>query len=234
MRVLSVIHEPGAMGGGGAYEHHAVARGDELTVWLPPDGSPAPSAATAFDAIMVFGGIAHPDQDAEHPWLTSEVAFVAEAIESGVPLLGVCLGSQLIARAAGTWVGPAQVAEVGWHPVSLTEAAAADPVVGAAFPERFLALEWHYYTWKLPAGAELLAANDNALQAYRLGERTWAVQFHPEVTPEMLDYWCETGAAELPTSLEGMREQNAEHLPLWSRQGTALVEAFLQQAGTPA
>ena len=65
-------------------------------------------------------------------------------------------------------------------------------------PPRFEAFQWHYYGFELPAGAELLAENDAARQAYRLGERTWGVQFHPEVTRHMLDHWFVEGAAELP------------------------------------
>ena len=65
-------------------------------------------------------------------------------------------------------------------------------------PERLDAFQWHYYGFELPAGAELLAENEAALQAYRLGERTWGVQFHPEVTRHMLDHWFSEGEAELP------------------------------------
>ena len=101
---------------------------------------------------MVFGGAMHPDQDAEHPWLPSEADFIRGALEAQVPLLGVCLGSQLIARAAGAPVGPARAPEVGWHRVELTEAGRADPVIGV-LPGHVEAFQWHYYTFDLPAGA---------------------------------------------------------------------------------
>lgn len=229
MRVLSITHEPAPYGGGGTFEQHVLDRGDELEVWLTPDHGFAGSP-TDFDAVMVFGGAMHPDQDAEHPWLPEEVRFIAAALEARVPLLGVCLGAQLIARATGTWVGPGDVEEVGWHEVGLTQAGIGDPVVGAAFPTRFTAFEWHYYTWELPAGAELLAANGAARQAYRLGERTWAVQFHPEVNAVMLDHWFTLGAAELPLPPDVMRSETDERLPEWMQQGEALVAAFLAEA----
>ena len=79
----------------------------------------------------------------------------------------------------------------------MNESGRADPVLGV-LPERIDAFQWHYYGFELPAGAELLADNDAARQAYRLGERTWGVQFHPEVTRHMLDYWFVEGEAELP------------------------------------
>jgi GMP synthase-like glutamine amidotransferase len=229
VRVLSITHETGPYGGGGTFEQHVLDRGDELEVWLSRDrgftGTPGD-----FDAVMVFGGAMHPDQDAEHPWIAEEVRFIAAAVETGVPLLGVCLGAQLIARAVGSWVGPGDVGEVGWHEVGLTQAGTGDPVVGAAFPARFDAFEWHYYTWELPAGAELLATNGAARQAYRLGERTWAVQFHPEVNAAMLDHWFTTGAAELPVPEDVMRSETDARLPTWMQQGEALVGAFLAEA----
>jgi GMP synthase (glutamine-hydrolysing) len=229
VRVLSITHEPAPFGGGGAFERHVVDRGDELEVWLTPEHGFAGSPRD-FDAVMVFGGAMHPDQDAEHPWIPEEVGFIGETLEQGIPLLGVCLGSQLIARATGSWVGPGEVGEVGWHEVGLTRAGVADTVLGAAFPERFAAFEWHYYTWDLPEGAELLAANGAARQAYRLGERTWAVQFHPEVNATMLDHWFVHGAAELPLPDDVLRAETAERLPTWMAQGNALVEAFLREA----
>jgi GMP synthase (glutamine-hydrolysing) len=233
MRVLSITHEAGPNGGGGTFEQHAMDRGDELTVWVAPDGSTV-GRPDDYDAIMVFGGVMHPDQDAEHPWLADETAFIRRALDDGVPLLGVCLGSQLIARAAGSWIGPAAQGEVGWHEVELTKAGIADPVIGAAFPERFDAFQWHYYTWELPLGAELLAANDAARQAYRLGERTWAVQFHPEVNDIMLDYWFTFGESDLPMPKAALAAETEAQLPTWIQRGNALVEAFLVQAARVA
>ena len=177
---------------------------------------------------MVFGGAMHPDQDAEHPWLADEAAFIREAVDREVPLLGVCLGSQLIARAVGARVGKAATAEVGWHVVHVTDAGRDDPVVGV-LPERLDAFQWHYYGFELPDGAELLADNDAARQAYRLGERTWGVQFHPEVTRHMLDHWFVAGVEELPDPRRIKQETDA-HLARWNAHGRRLCGAFLDYA----
>jgi len=229
MRVLSIVHESGSTGGGGLFEDLVEERGDRLerVVTLEDDLS-ALDAPERYDAVLVFGGAMHPDQDAEHPWLADEATFIREAIAREVPLFGVCLGSQLIARAVGAKVGPAAKAEVGWRVVELNDAGRHDPVLGV-LPGRLDAFQWHYYGFELPDGAELLADNDAARQAFRLGDRTWAVQFHPEVTRHMLDHWFAAGEAELPDPVRVKRETDA-HLADWNAHGRRLCEAFLDFA----
>src|SRR4029079_9253121 len=122
MRVLSIVHEPGPTGGGGLFEDLVEERGDALErVVMVQESLSTADPPEEWDAVMVFGGAMHPDQDAEHPWLRSEVGFIRQALEQGVPPIGVCLGAQLIARAAGAWVGPAEAGEVGWFTVELNE-----------------------------------------------------------------------------------------------------------------
>lgn len=229
MRVLSVVHDPAVTGGGGLFESVVVERGDHLDRWVVANGDPPPGAPTLWDAVMVFGGAMHPDQDAEHPWLRTGVSFLGQALERGVPTFGVCLGAQLIARAAGAWVGPAEAGEVGWFTVELNEEGEADPVLGAV-PRRLAAFEWHYYTFELPEDAVELATSATARQAFRLGDRVWGVQFHPEVDRVMLDSWFEHGAAELPKPVPEIAAETDRHLPAWNEQGRALCNAFLVEA----
>ena len=228
MRVLSIVHEPTSTGGGGLFEDLVEERGDRLErVSIAHDASGL-DAPGRYDAIMVFGGAMHPDQDGEHPWLADEADFIREAVDLEVPLFGVCLGAQLIARAVGARVGAAARAEVGWHDVDVNEAGLADPVIGV-LPERIDAFQWHYYGFEVPEGAELLARNDAASQAYRLGERTWGVQFHPEVTRHMLDYWFVEGVAELPDPAV-VRADTDRFLGTWNGHGRRLCGAFLDVA----
>ena len=228
MRVLSIVHEAGPTGGGGIFERAVPERGDRLDRWVAADGEAPPGTPSDWDAVMVFGGAMHPDQDGEHPWLAGEAGFIETALADGVPLLGVCLGAQLIARAAGASVGPSGSPEVGWFEVARDDRRD-DPVVGS-LPDRFRAFQWHYYTFDLPPGAALLAASDAARQAYRLGDRVWGIQFHAEVDRRMLDHWLREGREELPKPVEELRAETDRYLPTWNEQGKALCEAFLAEA----
>jgi GMP synthase (glutamine-hydrolysing) len=171
----------------------------------------------------------HPDQDAEHPWLEGEVTFIERALAEGVPTIGVCLGAQLLARAAGAWVGPAGTAEVGWFAVDVNDEGSSDPVLGV-LPRRVEAFEWHYYTFELPDGAVELATSAALRQAFRLGERAWGIQFHAEVDRRMLDRWFVEGASELPKPVEAIRAETERLLRGWSEHGRALSTAFLDEA----
>jgi GMP synthase-like glutamine amidotransferase len=228
MRVLSIVHEAGPTGGGGIFERAVPERGDRLDRWVAADGEAPPGTPSDWDAVMVFGGAMHPDQDGEHPWLAGEAGFIETALADGVPLLGVCLGAQLLARAAGASVGPSGSPEVGWFEVARDDGCD-DPVVGV-LPDRFRAFQWHYYTFDLPPGAALLAASDAARQAYRLGDRVWGIQFHAEVDRRMLDHWLREGREELPKPVEELRAETDRYLPTWNEQGKALCEAFLAEA----
>jgi GMP synthase (glutamine-hydrolysing) len=229
VRVLSVVHDPAVTGGGGLFEQVVLERGDHLDRWVVAEGDAAPGDPSHWDALMVFGGAMHPDQDAEHPWLQGEVAFIERAVEAGVPTIGVCLGAQLLARAAGAWIGPAGSAEVGWYSVELNDDGAADPVIGV-LPRRIDAFQWHYYTFELPEGAVELARSEAVRQAFRLGERAWGIQFHAEVDQRMLDRWYREGAAELPKPVEEIRAETDRLLEGWNEQGRALSTAFLDEA----
>lgn len=125
------------------------------------------------------------------PWLRREEHYIREAIARAIPVLGICLGAQLLAKTLGAKVCPMQHKEIGWFPVRLTEAGQNDPVLGASGRERFW-FQWHGETFDLPHGAELLAKSDLCShQAFRMGTNLYGVQFHPEVLPETIAEWCD-------------------------------------------
>jgi GMP synthase-like glutamine amidotransferase len=226
MRVLSVTHGPTV--GGGVFDELAERVGHRLERWLVPHGG-HDEEPEAYDAIMVFGGAMHPDEDARHPWLPGEAGFLGRALAAGVPLLGVCLGAQLIARAAGAWVGPAEASEVGWLPVELTAAGRADPVL-SALPENVDAFQWHHYTYKVPEGGVELARSPVATQAFRAGERAWGIQFHAEVTRSMIASWVAEDGGELPVPAAQLLEETDARIGPWNEAGRRLCGAFLGAA----
>ncbi|MEO8290173.1 MAG: type 1 glutamine amidotransferase [Gaiellaceae bacterium] len=219
MRVLCLTHEEA--GPAGLFADTVRERGDDLLEWNVSRG-PLPSPAKDFDAVVVLGGSMHVDQEERHPWLAEQEELVRSAMDSEQPLFGVCLGGQLVARVAGAHVGPASRPEIGWHEVELTPAASADPVIGV-LPPRFEALEWHSYAFELPEGAELLATSAVCPQAFRLGETTWGVQFHPEATLQMLEGWRAMSEGSAP--LVGL-----EPIGRWNDLGRRLAGAFLDFA----
>jgi GMP synthase-like glutamine amidotransferase len=226
MRVLSVTHGPSVLGG--VFDETVESEGHELERWSVPLGG-APQPPSAYDAVMVFGGSMHPDQDEQFPWLRREAAFLEDALADGVPSIGVCLGAQMLARAAGSWVAPAQTAEIGWFDVELTPAGRADPVLGV-LGERATALQWHHYTFGIPAHGTELARSDVCSQAFRVGE-AWALQFHAEVTQTMVEAWIAEDGHELPLPPDEFLASTRAHISRWNEQGRALCAAFLAAAG---
>src|SRR5205823_3740433 len=154
MKVLAVIHGDAVRSG--VFGEVVAAAGHELEEWSLAWESPLPRPLDDYGAVLVFGGAMHADQDDRHPWLREEGLFLQRLLDLRLPVLGVCLGAQLLAKAAHAWVGPLAEAEIGWLEVELTEAARTDRLL-SRLPERFEAFQWHHYTYGLPAGAEELA-----------------------------------------------------------------------------
>jgi GMP synthase (glutamine-hydrolysing) len=228
VKVLSVTHGPTVPGG--LFDEVAEAAGHELEHWSVPRGG-APRAPDWYGAIMVFGGSMHPDQDEHFPWLEREAAFLQEVLEEAVPAIGVCLGAQLLARAAGASVGPAGAPEIGWLEVALTPEGRHDPVLGA-LPPRLEAFQWHHYTFEVPHGGTELARSQSCTQAFRLGPAV-GIQFHAEATRAMVDAWLAEDADEVPEPA-ALRSATHERISAWNDLGRKLCGAFLDAAASSA
>jgi GMP synthase (glutamine-hydrolysing) len=167
--------------------------------WLP--------ALEDVDGLLVLGGDQSVRDIADEPLLTAETDLLREAVARELPVLGVCLGAQLLAHALGGSVSRLPRRMVAWTPIEPLTAAAGDPVLGA-LPEGAFALHWNEDGFEPPPGAvELLRRCGTTAEAFRYGDRAWGVQFHPEVDPESLEGWYRTGYQEL--SQAGVTEAQA-------------------------
>jgi GMP synthase (glutamine-hydrolysing) len=220
MDVLAVIH--GEKVRAGVFGDAVEARGHRLEEWSLAWDTSLPRPLDAYGAVLVFGGAMHADQEGHHPWLREENLFLQRLLDLHKPVLGICLGAQLLAKAAHADVGPAREPEIGWYPVELTEEAGDDPLF-RSLPPRFDVFQWHYYAHGLPAGAVELARNDLCTQAFRLGESAWGVQFHPEVTLAQVEGWMEDDEP-IP---RGLLDETRGRIGAWNELGKSLCDAFV-------
>ena len=160
-------------------------------------GDPVPAAADAFSGLVFMGGPMSVNDDL--PWIAPVLALIRDAVAGGVPVLGHCLGGQLMAKALGGTVSRNPVREIGWGEVTVADGAQAQRWFGHAAPA-FGSFHWHGETFTIPPGAEhLLSSAHCANQAFALGPHL-GLQCHVEMTPEMIASWCESGAREIARS----------------------------------
>ena len=154
-------------------------------------GCQIPPFTHEIEALIVMGGPMNVNETHLYSFLDTEVKLIKQATLAGRPVLGICLGAQLIAKALGSRVYPNSVREVGWRPIELLPVARTDRLLSEA-PQTFDVLHWHGDTFDLPPGAVHLAKSHNCVhQAFRWGPLAWGLQFHLEVTPEMAEAWVQ-------------------------------------------
>jgi GMP synthase (glutamine-hydrolysing) len=228
MRILAIVHQADA--GPGVFAEEIRARGDQLDQWLIAEQPEPPAVPAFYDAVMTFGGAMNTHEEEKHPWLRREKELLAGLLKAGRPLLGACLGTQLLAEAAGGQVRRLSEPEIGWHQVTITPEGRADPLVGS---EDFLAFQWHSYEAVPPSGAAILAESSMCPQAYRIGDRAWGIQFHAEVSvadvEKWIDEWREDeDAVRIGLDPEALRAETRERIADWNRFGRELCDRFLE------
>jgi GMP synthase (glutamine-hydrolysing) len=226
MDFLAVIH--GESVRSGVFGDVVRERGHGLEEWSLAWDKPLPRPLDAYGAVLVFGGAMHADQDDHHSWLREEDMFLQRLLDLHMPVLGICLGAQLLAKAAHAPVYPVDEAEVGWFEVELTAAGTEDPVLGR-LPQTFDAFQWHYYAHDVPAGAVELARNRVCTQAFRLGDSAWGVQFHPEVTLHQVQSWIHEEKG-LPVDPGLLLAETTERIEAWNTLGRELCAGFVEAA----
>ncbi|MBH0201621.1 MAG: type 1 glutamine amidotransferase [Nitrospira sp.] len=205
-RVVCLQHVP--FEGPGAFAEALTKRGVSLEYFLVPmDGLPK----DAGDLLIVMGGpmsVNDPDQ-----WIAEETTFIRSALLAGKPVIGVCLGSQFMAKALGATVRPGQALEIGMTPVRLTDKGKTDPVFGAG-PESFEVFEWHGEIFDLPQDSVSLAGSNLApLQAFRHGGHAYGLLFHLEMEEGGIDSLCRECAPDLMKARLTAQQVKAAALP---------------------
>ncbi|MDR5814907.1 MULTISPECIES: glutamine amidotransferase [unclassified Caballeronia] len=184
--------------------------------------------------LVVLGGPIGAYEDAAYPHLSPLLAMLEKRIAAGLPTIGICLGSQLIARALGARVYPSGSTELGWSPLTLTDAGRASALRhleadGAPIP----VFHWHGDTFDLPAGATLLASTAQcAHQAFAWGEHVLALQCHPEVLADRFESWLVAypgDVARSGTTVTALREDTARHGPALERAARAMFGEWLDR-----
>jgi GMP synthase-like glutamine amidotransferase len=229
MRVLAIVHQRDA--GPGVFAEAIEEAGGELDEWTLAERPEPPGDPLGYDAVLLLGGAMNVDEGERHGWIAEEEALLRELLERDVPLLGLCLGGQLLAAAAGAKPRRASRPEIGWHQVEVTLEGEDDPLFGPLAPS-FEAFQWHSYEFPLPPDAALLAKSDACLQACRLGERAWAIQFHPEVSrPDALnwvdDYEADPDAVRIGIDPALLGPETKERIGAFNELGRGLCRRWL-------
>jgi GMP synthase (glutamine-hydrolysing) len=212
------------------------AAGARLTTWAASQQPHPPQEP--YDGLVVLGGPMQSWDDDAFPHLQRVMALIRQFHHQGKPVLGICLGAQLIARAFGAAVYTHTAPELGFTPLFPVAQFAPEPWL-QAFPAGIPMLEWHSDTFDLPAGADWLMASDSCKhQAFRLGASTYGLQFHPEATLEIVQGWwnflSESVKSQSPQLLDQVQQQFVQYETQAAQFTAVLAQSWLAQVQTAA
>ncbi|OGW85481.1 MAG: hypothetical protein A3C35_05850 [Omnitrophica bacterium RIFCSPHIGHO2_02_FULL_46_11] len=198
---------------------------------------PVPKSSAGYDFIISMGGPMNVDETDRFPFLLAERKFISEAIQSGKPVLGICLGAQMIARALGASVYLGTQKEIGWYSIQLTEAGQKDHAFQGITGSHPTVFQWHGDTFDLPYGAMLLASSDLfPHQAFQFKGIAYAFQFHIEMTREMILDWLTKGEEEFKSkraagiSKDAIIRDIEKYQPRLHRFADAVFQEFFLQS----
>lgn len=204
--VLIVRHDP--LEGPGYFAEWLDGEGISWRLVRVDRRDPIPATASGCAGVVFMGGPMSVND--ELPWIPEALRLIRDAVSREVPVLGHCLGGQLVAKALGGVVGPAPVKEIGWGPVDVVPSSAARAWFGET--DGFTAFQWHGERFSIPVGAERVLSGpfcDN--QGFALGPHL-ALQCHVEMTAELVRSWCDAGRREIARSLESPAVQPADDI----------------------
>ncbi|MBX6321297.1 MAG: type 1 glutamine amidotransferase [Rhodospirillaceae bacterium] len=232
MRILVIQNHP--LGSAGIVGERIAARGGEAVVVNPHEGGALPPDPDGFDALLVLGGSMSAADDAGYPVFRPMRALMRDFHDDGRPVLGICLGAQLLARCFGQPVFPHRSLELGFPEIEITADGAADPLLAGLSPRQRI-LQWHEDTFGMPAqAAQLMRGADCLNQAFRVGS-SYGFQCHLEATPDLLESWLSAApraldghyGARAPEAIARLRAELAAHAPAARRLGETVADRWL-------
>jgi GMP synthase-like glutamine amidotransferase len=224
LSILVFQHDP--HDGPGYLGEALLQRGAKLDIVRLDEGEPI-SDPSNYDMLLVMGGAMNVYQEDQYPWLRGETQAIRRAVESGKAVLGVCLGGQLLAKALEAQVHLGAATEIGLIPITLTEAGNSDPLFEGL--TQVEAIEWHDDSFDIPAGAIALASSEGcANQAFRFGESVYGLQFHPEVSPQMLAEWIKV-EGDSPMDRSSFQEAIETKAKALQIQADRLIDNFVRK-----
>jgi GMP synthase (glutamine-hydrolysing) len=220
-------------------EHYGMS----FTTWWA-EREPPPPDLGQHDAVIALGGGANPDEDDRYPWLEDERRLLRRAVDEGLPVLGICLGAQLLAQALDGRAYPMTAPAIGWRPLAAERSASDDPL-DAAWAALSHVFQWHGHAFELPPGGELIAGDRTAVEAFRSGPCAWGIQYHAEVDADVVTCWL--GAYDnqlrgLGVHTDAVLAETRLRMNAYRRHSQALADAFASvtrdrlahKAGVPA
>jgi len=211
----------------------AAEAGAEVDIWNAIDPATSRPDLASYAGVVVGGSTFNIEHADDQPFIKAVGDLSVEAVERGLPLLGLCFGAQVLVWALGGSVTKAPIREIGFEPVRPTSAAADDPVLGH-YEDGAMVFQWHMDGFDLTPGSTLLATGDRIPnQAIRVGETAWATQFHAEVDADEAEYWISLASAEEDLasvwgkSPERLRDEIAEHMAAHEARGRETFRRFV-------
>jgi GMP synthase (glutamine-hydrolysing) len=200
----------------------------------------------ALSGVVILGGEMSVNDSAQYPFIEKEMAWISHWLENEkIPIFGICFGAQLLAKTLGATVTQNPVKEVGWYPITLTEAGKEDPVFGPLILKNqqstndshqalkelgqapWMEFQWHQETYTLPQGAvHLASAPDCPQQAFRYGSQCYGVQFHPEMTASGIEAWLNESRSLSPEQKQHIWEKTQSSLPLYQQLNQKCFRRF--------